>query len=57
MLCEILINIFFYLFRLLEVVYVDNQDMLGEVFVFFVDIVSYMMIFFFNRNIRIIDGI
>lgn len=57
MICDILINIFVYLFRLLEVVYVDNQDMLGEVFVFFVDIVSYMMIFFFNYNIRIIDGI
>lgn len=57
MIFDILFNIFVYLFRLLEVVYVDNQDMLGEVFVFFVDIVSYVMIFFFNYNIRIIDGI
>lgn len=57
MIFDILINIFVRLFRLLEVVYVDNQDMLGEVFVFFVDIVSYVMIFFFNYNIRIIDGI
>lgn len=57
MIFDNLINIFVCLFRLLEVVYVDNQDMLGEVFVFFVDIVSYVMIFFFNYNIRIIDGI
>lgn len=57
MIFDNLINIFVRLFRLLEVVYVDNQDMLGEVFVFFVDIVSYVMIFFFNYNIRIIDGI